>query len=135
MDREKDKGIVGEILHPYLPTLQGESWEETLANDENIFLREDDNLAIFELSQPKVYLGHYFFNSARGRKAIELSKKALNIIFDQAEVVEGWTPLDNKPALLMSKWLGFKSYGQIDTMAGPMELFIMTKNEWRLRNE
>lgn len=130
MEVSRDKERIGEILKPHLPAMKGSSWEEVFSDDKNIFLIDGDNLALFEEERPKVYLGHYFFNSARGREAIKLSNKALDYMFSTAEVIQGWTPTENKAACWLSRRLGFTSYGLMETFAGPMELFIMTKNEW-----
>lgn len=116
--------VVEEILRPHLSEIKG-TWEEGA-----IFYVENDNLALFEEMSPRVYRGHYFFNSARGKEALRMAKDALNLIFQKAEVIQGWTPTNKKAALLMSRWLGFKSHGLIQTTNGPCELFILTKQEW-----
>lgn len=120
----KDERVVGEILRPYINEIQGEL-------EDAIFLVYEDNLIIFEELSPKVYRGHYFFNSARGKEAKELCKRALELIFEKAEVIQGWTPLEKKGAALLSRWLGFTSYGIVNDT---FELFILTKQEWSKLN-
>lgn len=131
MQKTRDERVVGEILQPYLSSLKGEHWKDTLANDNNIFLRCGKNVAIFEEVSSGVYRGHYFFNEARGKAAIALSTEMLNWIFNKAEIIVGLTPVENRAACFLSRRLGFQSQGVVESFAGPMEMFIMTKQQWR----
>jgi hypothetical protein len=47
------------------------------------------------------------------------------------EVIEGLSPLGKLGARWLNRKLGFKSHGVVDTVSGPCEIVIMTKNEWR----
>lgn len=130
MKKQLDKGVVGEILRPHLSGLKGENWEVTFDNPKNIFLTEGSNLALFEEDSKDVYYGHYFFNTFRGKTALLKARQAIEEVFSMGgKVIKGLTPVDNKPAKLMSRWLGFSSYGIIETHGGPMELFILTKKD------
>lgn len=130
MKETKDEKVVREILQPFIKDLEG----DFSTNLSNVFLIENDNLVLFEEISPKIYRGHYFFNSARGKEAKTLCKDALQLIFKKAEILQGWTPVEKRGAALLSRWLGFSSYGIINTNNGPCELFILTKNEWRKLN-
>lgn len=108
-------------------------WE---GDPDNIALTDGEgNFALFEASISGYY-GHYFYSSARGRKAIQLSKTFLKEMFEvyNAKAIKGLTPLYNRKALWMNRQLGFKSYGRISTVGDEMELFILTQKEW-LNNE
>jgi len=124
------KESVGKILQPHLANTTGRSWQDCFDDKDNIFFVNEDNLAFFEKEKEGVYFGHYFFNTLRGRDALDYANEVLGEMFKKAEVIQGLTPVANKKAIIMSRWLGFSSYGTIDTIAGEMVLFILTKNEW-----
>jgi len=100
----------------------------------NIALLAEDNLALFEYQKEGVYTGHYFFK-VKGKEAVTLAKEALHVIFREVKVIIGLTPVDNKAARWMSRHLGFKSQGVVQTYVGDMELFSMTKQDWENMNE
>lgn len=124
MYETKDERVVRKLLQPFIGNISGDFSE----NLSNVFLVEGDNLAMFEELSPGVFRGHYFFNSARGKAAKTLAIKALDEIFKTAKIIQGWTPLEKRGAALLSRWLGFTSYGIIDDK---FELFILTKEEWK----
>ena len=132
MKRLEDIETFSSIMRKYKETIKGYT-DEWILDTKNVALIEDDNLALFEYIKDGVYRGHYFF-SDRGRKAINLSKTALDYIFSSAKIIEGLTPIENKGAIWMSKHLGFTAYGDIDTIAGKCKHFIMTQEEWRKLN-
>lgn len=105
---------------------------ERLVNEPNIFLTEDGEGALFEYDRPHVYTGHYFFRQSRGKTALRLGQRILSEMFNVygAEVIQGLTPVYLKQAKLMNKLLGFKDYGIVDTVAGPMGLYILTKKDF-----
>ena len=86
---------------------------------------------MFEGEGNDIYTGHYFMKD-RGRKAIDACKAMLSEIFDAygAKVIRGFTPSENKAALWMNRQLGFKSYGPIETFAGPCEQVILTRKDY-----
>lgn len=90
-----------------------------------------DNFALFEKIAPRLYLGHYQF-SARGKEAVQAGKAILTKAFatKDVEVIVGLTPIEELGARWLSRQLGFKSQGIEDTVEGPAELFIMTRNEF-----
>lgn len=96
----------------------------------------EGNLALFVHEFPGVVQGHYFFKSARGKDAVRLSFLALEKVFNEYDikVVFGLTPHSKKGALWLSKHIGFRSYGKVETPKGPCEKFIMTKEEFNGRN-
>jgi|SRR6185312_627505 len=100
----------------------------------NIALINDVNdVSLFQRILPEVVIGHYFYHS-RGRNAIDTATDMLHEIFTgdyNVEVIEGLTLLEKLGARWLSKKLGFKSYGIVQTTAGPCEMVMMTKEEWR----
>ncbi len=133
---------ITQAVSPYMEDIEGFTPEQWVKNGANVALidPETKDVALFERQYkiPHVVHGHYFFHS-RGKKAKETAEAALDEIFSgkyNVEVVSGLTPHDHKGALRMNKWLGFTSYGTIDTAAGPHEFVVLTKQEWEnARNE
>lgn len=93
-----------------------------------VALTDGRNYSLFEEDR-NTYFGHWFCLD-KGKKAKEFAKESLKYVFNFTEVVKGLTPLKNIPARLMSIQLGFKNYGEISTVTGPMILFIQTKEEF-----
>lgn len=130
--RTKDLEAVVKAVSEYRENILGFYPEEWLANDNNLaFTDEFGNISLFEWNYPGVYTGHYFF-FVRGKKAVDLSREILRIVFDEYKVkaIRGITPLKHLGARWMTKKLGFKSYGIVHTPNGPEELFVLTKEEW-----
>jgi len=121
-------------MEPYLNSLVGfhQNWNDS----DNICLSIDEDLFFFERDSLDVYYGHYFCKS-RGKEVLERSNQILFCMFEThgAKVIKGLTPMCNLPARWLSRKLGFSSYGTIDTIVEPMELFILTKNEWEKIHE
>lgn len=104
--------------------------DEWVENTNNIMLREGDSTGVFAYEYPGLYTGHYFFR-VKGRAAINLAKEMLNEVFTKygAQAVRGLTKTDNRPALWITRQLGFKSCGRIVTENGEHELFILNKED------
>lgn len=111
--------------------------EEWLNSEENVALSDENgNVALFEREMPGVVTGHYFFY-CRGREAVALSHEMLKEIFTgpyDVNVIRGLTPVENRGAIWMSRHVGFKPYGTVETHVGPCVLFILTKKEWEQMN-
>jgi hypothetical protein len=109
--------------------IDAESW---LGNTRNIALTDErGNVGMFDEAAPGVYTGHYFFKD-RGKAAKALAVRMLLEMFDDrdAKVIRGLTPVDNRPAVWMTRHLGFKDYGTVETWIGDCIIFIMTKEEF-----
>lgn len=123
-----------EAIEPYeyLLGFDPVSW---LATEGNLAITDGENWALFDKQPDGVYTGHYFF-VVRGKAARQLGKEMLAFFFENTDVqaLRGMTPLENLGARWMSRQLGFKGYGVIETMRGPCELFILTRREWELNN-
>ena len=100
-------------------------------NTDDKYLLHGENLMVFEKVSSGVYTGHYFFE-VKGRAALETAQILVTRAFNSfAEVIQGVTPDKEKGAKWLTRQLGAKSYGTIQTINGPCELFIMTKDQWR----
>lgn len=129
--RTKDVGVLLESVSPYLP-LHGFDPIEWIQQDQNICLTDGSgNISLFEEVSPNVFEGHYFFKT-RGKNALILARTMLSIFMQdyQPYVIKGLTPLEHLGARWLSRQLGFKSYGAVQTPVGPCELFILTKEDW-----
>lgn len=100
----------------------------SLAEPPNVTLKDGDNLGLFEYESPGVFSGHYFF---RTPGAYDRAKAMISEMFSRhgAVVIKGLTPVDNIPALRLTRRLGFTSHGTVETQAGEMELFTLTKDD------
>lgn len=128
--RTKDVDKVVLAVSQYADHIEGFYPHEWLEDDRNIALIDSsDNVALFEFVRPGVVMGHYFFWD-RGKEAVSAAQSFLKEIFEYVEVVQGLTPLTNRPARWMNKRLGFKGYGPVKTHEH-CELVMMTKTEWK----
>lgn len=120
-----------EAMRPLVPTAVGFEPRELLKD--GVFLLLGDDGALFEYDAPGTYTGHFLFREARGKTAVNISNVFLTEMFDTygAEVIRGLTPVSNRAALWMARRLGFTSYGIVETCAGDMELFILSKKDFK----
>lgn len=133
--RTTDLAVVKAATDPWAHELIGFNPEEWLAHPTNIALtNEYGDVALFERQYLKsnMVCGHYFFHSRGPRAAkaaIELLKEAFTGPYN-IDIITGLTPLDKTGALRMNEFLGFQSHGQLDTVIGPCEFVMLTKQEW-----
>lgn len=124
--------LLQSVMSEYFPDIDYCKW---LEDDSNIFLIDEyGNAAVFEGVSRGVHRGHYFFRD-RGRLAINAASSFLREFFqiEGTETLTGVTPLKYLGARWLSKQLGFKSLGVIETQVGPSELVMMTKKEWETK--
>lgn len=133
--RTKDVKKVVDAVSQYQEEVLGFEPDDWLKNHDNVALVKGDDVSLFERQYDlgdDVVCGHYFFFS-RGRAARDTAKEMLKEAFTgpyNINRIAGLTPVDHRGALWMNKQLGFKSYGQVDTPAGPCEFVLLTKQEW-----
>lgn len=137
MHRTKDTiGVAAAVaLNPEIENFVAEDW---LLDEDNIALTDGEgNFVLFQAELPGVVQGHYFFEKARGKEAVELSRDVLELVFTTygIQTIFGLTPVHKKGALWLSRHLGFKSYGQVQTPIGLCEKFILTKEEYNGRTD
>lgn len=120
------------LLEPYLKN-NGFDMKAWLANNRNIALIDErDNVALFEPFRPNVYVGHYYFLD-RGKEAVKAAKQFLHEAFNHEgiEAIVGLTPEHERGARWLSRHIGFKSSGIVETPLEPCELFVLTKKEYK----
>lgn len=99
--------------------------------DDYVMLHDGEGAAsIFEWSAPGVWQGHsMYLPERRGKAGIRSGKLMLEYMFDHgARMIWGQTPLDNRPAQMFNRLLGFKENGTgVHHVAGPVRYFVMEK--------
>jgi hypothetical protein len=86
--------------------------------------------SIFEWSAPGVWQGHsMFLPERRGKEGIASAKDMIAWMFEQgARMLWGQTPIENLPARMFNRLVGFKRCGRgVHHVAGPVEYFILEK--------
>lgn len=130
--RIKNPLTVRAMTDQYANQTKGFVPEVWLADPKNVALTNDaKDLALFQFDREGVYYGHYFFNS-RGKDAVTAAEGFVKEFFANypAQAIQGLTPVDNKGARWLSRKIGFRNYGLIDTVNGLCELFILTRKEY-----
>lgn len=111
-------------------------WDAWLADHKNVMITDDKNVGLATYNYPGVYTVHWFF-TVRGREALDLAIKMLDYFFKNYDVktVMGITHEDIRGARWLARQVGLKSYGMIECLDGPNELFCMTKDEFYERQK
>lgn len=132
MQRTWDIETVINATNQYRENITGFYPVEWLLDNDNLaFSNEFGDVALFEKMYPGVYTGHYFF-LCRGKKALKTARETLDLVFKEfpVKVIRGITPSEHLGARWMSRQLGFKSHGFVETIKGVEEVFILTKEDW-----
>lgn len=112
--------------HPDYFTFDAEDW---FSKPNNYALIEGKNISFGEYKSEGLYWVHFCFDEARGREAINLTKRMLEAFYEAVPVVTSIGVIDVKN--LKARWLirqvGFKSLGNIETGYGLCEMFYWTK--------
>lgn len=99
--------------------------------DQYVLLHDGEGAAaIFEWSAPGVWQGHsMYLPERRGKEGVESGKAMISWMFDHgATMIWGQTPLDNRPAQMFNRLLGFKPCGEgVHFAAGPVRYFKLEK--------
>lgn len=138
--RIRNSNLVLEATKRYKEDIVGLNVPEWVKNPANVALRnEQGDVSMFERNwrQPNTVSGHYFFVS-RGGAARKAAEEMLEEIFTgdyDVTIVTGLTPLTHRGALMMNKFLGFKTVDTIDTEIGDCELVMLTKEQWEGMNK
>lgn len=103
-----------------------------LRDHRNDYYIDAFDIAVFAYETPFLFTGHYFFES-RGKEAKEKALSVLRQLFDRHKnlrFVQGLTPQENKAARWMTRQLGFKSHGLLETAPDEFcELFLISREE------
>lgn len=131
--RHYDVDSLMETMGPYEHELKGFYPADWLADDQNVCLTDGEgNFTLFERETENAVTGHYFLK-ARGKEAFALCKEFLEEVFTGPygiEIIHGITPHNKLGALWMNKRLGFRALKTVETIVGPCELVVLTKEEW-----
>lgn len=134
----KDKTKTLNKLVQLFPDNFGEGFapHEWLDDETGNFILSDggSNYSLFEKEEDGVYSGHYYFldETTPTREKIKIANEMIDTVFSQykARLIVGLTPLNNRPALLFNKWLGFQRVETVTDEAGQKcGLFKLTKNK------
>lgn len=137
MHRSFDPEVMRKAFEPHpdiFPT--DTSFEDWLANENNVMLVEGESVGLACCEWPGVYTGHYLYK-VHGKEALELAKQMMHWMIDNcgAKAFTGITPVRKRGARLFNRKLGFTSFGILDTERGPHEMFCITADEFLVRNE
>lgn len=104
------------------------------ANNGNVALGDDHGVALFGYRGSGIYEGHYLFPpSLRGKAALTTARAMLAYMFTTvgARVIVGETPVDNLPARLFSRALGFTRRSATTGSSGrPCVVYEMDRVRW-----
>ena len=108
-------------------TFDEDSW---FSDDRNYAVEHGDDAAFAEYKSPGIYWVHFCFNTARGRKAIDLVEEIFNYFCSRREVktVVGLIEVGNKKALWLIRQCGFSTLGEVPTKIGLCEMFYRNKD-------
>ena len=114
--------------HPDYFSFDVEDW---FKQPMNYALKDGKNISFGEYKSPGVYWVHFCFDTARGREAINLTKKMFKEFCTQCPVniAIGLIHKDNRKALWLIRQVGFKSLGLTDTENGVCEMFYSTSTK------
>lgn len=132
VERSYDREVLANALSMYEDMVSDDfDIDEWIEDKKNVVLKEGDSLGLFEYEYNGVYSAHYAF-SARGRAAIDLSRRMLNEMFARqgAKAIRGMTPIDNRAARWMNRQIGCTSQGVFETPVGTYELVTITLHEF-----
>ena len=102
---------------------------EWFSNPANYAIREGENIGFAEYKSPGVYLVHFCLHTARGREAINLTKRFIDQLWGDMPITiaVGLVEENNKKARWVLRQVGFESSGFIDTADnGNCEMFSRT---------
>lgn len=98
----------------------------------NVMLIKGDNVGMASYQYDGVYVVHWYFQSARGREAINLGKEMCQALFDEcgAKTLIGLIKKHLKASRWACRQLGFKSQGFITYEDGDEnEILSMVKEQ------
>ena len=103
--------------------------DEWFSKPNNYALIEGNNISFGEYKSEGLYWVHFCFDTARGREAIDLTKRMLEAFYKAVPVVTsiGLIEVHNLKARWLIRQVGFKSLGDVTTENGICEMFYWTK--------
>ncbi len=98
---------------------------------DNFAYVEGENVGFGERKQSGHFEVHFCFHSARGRQAIDLTKRMLKQLCEDSQLTScvGLIEQNNKKARWLIRQVGFQSLGLTTTKNGICEMFYYTNTE------
>jgi hypothetical protein len=105
--------------------------EDWLSKPTNFAYQEGENVGFGECKSPGNFWVHFCFHTARGRQAVNLTKRMFDRLCEDTGLVSaiGLIHVDNKPAKWVIRQVGFKSLGTTETENGLCEMFYSTRKD------
>lgn len=122
--------VLDEALDPYDYKMHPDN-ETWLKVPGNVAYTIGDNLGMATFDYPGLYAVHWFFK-AKGLEAVKTCLAMLEPIFAEhgAQAVRGVTPMDNKPARRLAKYVGCETISIEEYPDGPYEIMILSKDRF-----
>jgi hypothetical protein len=116
-------------LYPDYFTFDAETW---FSDARNYAVIEGQNVGFAEYKAVGVYWVHFCFHTARGRDAIELTKRMLSQLKADNKVtaVIGLIEKRNRKAKWLIRQVGLQSIGEVYTHNGLCEMFYTSTKEF-----
>ena len=128
MQRIYDPKVCREVTDKYPDyfTFDVEAW---FSNGANYAIKDGQNIGFAEYKSPGTYWVHFCYDTARGREAINLTKKMVAQLFQDCPITTaiGLIEVNNKKARWLIRQAGFKSLGEIATENGQCEMFYFVQ--------
>lgn len=129
-ERCYDPKVLDAALEPYGYHMEpdNKTWLEVPGNLAYT-IGEDLGLATFDY--PGLYAVHWFFKS-KGLEAVKVCLTMLDKVFGEhgAQAVRGVTPIDNKPARRLAKYVGCETISIEEYPDGLYEIMILSKDRF-----
>lgn len=108
--------------------LSGAAW---LDHDGNIPIVVGNDIALFDDEGDSVYEIHVLFHS-RGRASVASGREAIRRMFEDygADLIFGLIPDFRRDVKIWARWIGMKFIRMRETVEGPCELFVLSKEMW-----
>jgi hypothetical protein len=125
-----DPDVLTKALDPY-DYVMGKSNEEWLKTPGNLAYTMGDDLGLATFDYPGLYAVHWFFKS-KGLEAVKVCLTMLDEIFTThgAHVVRGVTPIENKPARRLAKYVGCETVSIEDYPDGRYEIMLLSRDRF-----
>lgn len=111
--------------------LRGVEW---LATPGNVPIVMGGDIALFDDEGDAIFQMHVLFVS-RGRAAVAFAKEAIRRMFVDhgADLIFGLVPAFRRDVKMVARWVGMKFRETLQTINGPCELFVLSKEMWSLK--
>jgi hypothetical protein len=129
--RSYDADLLTKALEPY-DYHMGNSNAEWLATPGNVMYVSGDDIGLATFDYEGLYAVHWFFKS-RGKTAMKVCIAMLTRLFDEqgAKAIRGVTPVNNKPARFLAKYVGMETLSiDVHPDGEEYELMLLSKDRF-----